>query len=249
MKKTKSNKNTNEDLLIGCFIKYREYKNNSKKFLVLCKKIRKKKRTNKEIQIIQNNIIKKYIETGTLNYNNFNKRNTQKPTNTFEERMIRFVDYINNFKPLYNENINRLKYYHYFLSKNIYKKENIANFNINDKYLLITSKMFNNNVDEKMLKSSFVSLIIIFYSHKEIIGFIPKKNIFCKKITKKINNLANFFIKNITFDDYFDIDDIISKTKYIITIDYFKTLSFRQKYRNNYNNTFSKLYFNSSINI
>ena len=67
--------------------------------------------------------------------------------------------------------------------------------------------------------------------------------------TKKINNLANFFIKNITFDDCFYIDDIISKTKYITTIDYFRTLSFRQKYRNNYNNTFSKLYFNSSTNI
>lgn len=248
MKKNKS-KNTNEDLLIGCFIKYREYKNSNKKLLVFCRKIRKRKRKIKEIQIIQNNIIKKYIETGTLNYNNINKKIVSKPINTFEETMLQFVDYINNFKPLYNENINRLKYYHYFLSKNIYKKENINNFNINNEYLLITSRMFNDNVNETMLKSSLISLIIIFYSYKEIIGFIPKKNIFCKKITKKINNLANFFIKNITFDDCFYIDDIISKTKYITTIDYFRTLSFRQKYRNNYNNTFSKLYFNSSTNI
>ena len=238
--------NTKEELIFNLFKKGNKYKKNKNKLITAFKKINKIINKYSFVspikKILNKKRSKKFIIINNKKHNN--------KIDNFEITISNFVNYINNFKPLYNENINRLKYYHYTLSKTIYYKiDNINNISINKTYIDLSSKLFTTKIDEKMSISSFIALIIVFYSYKEVINFIPKKNIFCKKIERKIDNLASFFVKNINFNNYFYLEDVIEEVKKVTKLDYFKILSLRQKYRNNYNNTFNNLYFNDSINI
>lgn len=220
--------------------KNRKYKRNRKMLIANKNKIKIVKNINRNIIDRQKKL--KDIKKAVIYNNNGNN-------NVFDDMIINFIDYVNNFRSLYNEDINRLKYYHYNLSVNLYNKSNVENFSLNRKYLDLSSKLFETRVNDRMLKSGFIALIIVFYSYKEVISFIPKKNIFCKRIDKKIDDLIKFFLSNIKFENNFNVENILDKIKNILELDYFRTLSSRQKYRNNYNNILNELFFKSSTNF
>ena len=151
----------------------------------------------------------------------------------FYNGLEKFIDYINNFPFLYNEDINRLKYYHTTLTK-YFKNVDLSAVEYTPKMKNILSKLFNR--DEEFLKAAFVSVVIVYYSYKEVVNFIPKRNIFTKKIEKKIDNLAKFFYKNINFKNRInlDVEDIVNEVERVIKLPFFKILVARQKFRFGY---------------
>ena len=153
----------------------------------------------------------------------------------FYNGLEKFVDYVNNFPFLYNENINRLKYYQAVLTR-YFENTNLQSIEYTPKIKSILLNFYDKGKSDNFVKASFVSIIIVYYSYKQVVNFIPKRNFFTKKIEKKIDNLADFFYKNINFENKIslDVNDIIEEVERVLKLPFFKTLVTRQKFRFKY---------------
>lgn len=151
----------------------------------------------------------------------------------FYNGLEKFVDYINNFPFLYNENINRLKYYYATLAK-YFENTDLNAVGYTPKIKNILSKL--SHKENYSIGAAFVSVVIVYYSYKEVVNFIPKRNIFTKKIEKKIDNLAKFFYKNINFRNRtnLDVDDVVDEVEKVVELPFFKVLVARQGFRSGY---------------
>lgn len=175
-----------------------------------------------------------------------NKKTINKSELCFNLSLLNFVYYVNYFPKLQNENINRLKYFFNSLyNSNInIKKINIAETD-NEEIQYILSKMFLNSShsDEgEFYKKTLLSILVVLCSYKMIGNFISKKNIFTPKIETKINNFTVKFVqyfnkeinKKTSYNNNYNILEIMQLIKNVFDKTYFKILKQRQDFRHKY---------------